>query len=231
MITEPVGTCGPTMAAIVMFAAGSIICALATSFPVLLTGRALQGVGGGGIIILVQIICAHMIPLLQRPKWFTLILVAWAIGTIAGPFLGSGLVRVASYRWVFWINLPICFSGMIALPFGFKKVGKAKLTIQSLSAVDWFGGCLFLLSMTGLLIGLSWAGVQFPWRSYQTLLPIAGSSCGLAVLLIWERGYAESPFFRHSLFQSVSICAAYFAAFMQGLIVSPLQFLISDGSC
>ena len=220
MLSDLLGTCALTVAALILFAAGSIACAVAQSFSVLLTGRFIQGVGGGGIVALVQIICAEMIPLQHRPRWFSLILLAWAIGTIAGPFLGSGLIQVASFRWVFWVNVPFCGLGVAALPFVLPWERSETATLKDLSKIDWVGCCLFILSMSASLVGISWAGIQFAWYSYQSLVPIICGLCGILGLAIWERKYVRYPFFRRSVFQTKSLCIAYFGACMQGLIVS-----------
>ena len=229
MLSEFLGSYILTATALVLFAAGSITCAIASSFSVLLTGRFIQGVGGGGIIALVQIICAEMIPLRHRPRWFSIILLSWAIGTIAGPFLGSGFVEVSSFRWVFWINVPVCCLGVIILLVGATQLDGGAVTMEGLSRVDWVGCCLFILSTSGFLVGISWGGIQFKWNSYQTLVPIICSTCGLLSLVVWERKYAPFPFIRPSLFQSKSLCAAYLGAFLHGLIVSDPSAEEKDG--
>lgn len=79
---------------LLLFTIGSIVCSVAHTFAVLLVGRCVQGIGGGGIIAGAQIIFADIIPLRQRPKWFSLVLIAWAIGTILGPLLGGVFVSL-----------------------------------------------------------------------------------------------------------------------------------------
>lgn len=74
------------------------MCAVARSFAVLLAGRCVQGIGGGGIIVGTQIIFADIVPLRQRPKWFSLVLIAWAIGTVLGPLIGGVFVSFSTAR-------------------------------------------------------------------------------------------------------------------------------------
>lgn len=78
---------------LVLFAAGAIIAALANNFTVILVGRSIQGVGGGGIIALTEIVVTDMVPLRERGKWFSLISGMWAIGTVAGPLLGKSAFK------------------------------------------------------------------------------------------------------------------------------------------
>lgn len=210
---------------LVFFTAGSIICGIAHNFTVLLAGRSVQGIGGGGIITLVQTIFAAVVPLRQRPKWFSLVLAAWALGTVAGPLIGGVFVQSASFRWAFWINLPICGIGLVLVPYAIKAT-VIKTSLQNeILRIDWIGGFLFICSITSFLIGLSWAGVQFTWTSYQTLVPIILGLVGILATLLWERSGAYEPFLRRTLFHKWSLVAAYACAFIQGLLVCRLQLL------
>lgn len=220
MLGDACGSAILIISALTFFASGSVVCALAESFSVLITGRFVQGIGGGGVVALVQIICAEMVPLPQRPRWFSFILAAWAIGTITGPFLGSGVTQVASFRWVFWINVPLCILSSLALPFGLPS--GFNFSFGNLSQLDWMGCCIFILSLSTFLVGISWAGIKFAWHSYQTLVPILAGIYGLLFLLFWESYKAKNPFIRRSLFQKKSLCLVYIGAFTQGLIVSGL---------
>lgn len=91
---------------------------------------------------------------------------------------------------------------------------------EKLLRVDWLGGFLFISSLTAFLIGLTWAGVQFPWSDYHTLVPLVLGAFGVGGSLIWERFGAREPFLRRSLFYETSAIAAYICALMQGLVVS-----------
>lgn len=82
------------------FTVGTALCAAANDFTVMLTGRTIQGIGGGGIITLCQVIFCDIVPLRQRPKYFSIVLGAWSIGTIVGPVIGGALVEHTTWRWV-----------------------------------------------------------------------------------------------------------------------------------
>jgi MFS family permease len=84
---------------LLLFTAGTAICCSAQDFTVMLIGRCVQGVGGGGIITLSQVIFADIIPLRQRPKYFSVVLGAWALGSVLGPLIGGLFVEKASWRW------------------------------------------------------------------------------------------------------------------------------------
>ncbi|KAK5203644.1 hypothetical protein LTR41_010671 [Exophiala xenobiotica] len=172
MLAQLFGSRGLLMLSVFMFAVGSVICGLARSFTPLLVGRFSQGVGGGGMITLVQTIFADLVPLRQRPRWFSLVLATWAVGSVIGPFVGSALAERASFRWVFWINLPLCGIALALVPLCINSMNPRISLREAFLRIDWIGGLLFIASITSVLVGLSWGGVQFPWISQWTLLPI-----------------------------------------------------------
>lgn len=94
------------MVAIFIFTLGTLLCApIAHNFTVFLVGRSIQGIGGGGVITLGQVIYADIVPLRQRPKYFSIVLGTWAVGSVIGPLLGGAFVDRLSWRWCFYINV------------------------------------------------------------------------------------------------------------------------------
>lgn len=102
---------------------------------------------------------------------------------------------------------------------------------EKLLRVDWLGGFLFISSLTTFLVGLSWAGVEFAWSEYRTLVPLILGVAGIGASLIWERFGAREPFLKKSLFFEVSAIAAYICALVQGLVVSASDIYSSKMSC
>lgn len=91
---------------VVFFTAGTALCApVAKDFTVFFAGRTLQGIGGGGIITMGQVIYADIVPLRQRPKYFSIVLAAWAIGSVIGPLVGGVFVDKLTWKWCFYINV------------------------------------------------------------------------------------------------------------------------------
>ena len=142
---------------IFLFALGSVLCGIANDFILMLVGRVVQGIGGAGIIALSQIIFADLVPLRQRPKYFTMVLGAWAVGSLLGPLIGGLFVERATWRWCFWLNLPICG---IALPMAIFFLGNLSRPpgdlLEKLRTVDWIGNVIFITSITWFLIAISW---------------------------------------------------------------------------
>ncbi|EFQ34994.1 major facilitator superfamily transporter [Colletotrichum graminicola] len=202
------------------FTLGTLLCApLARDFTALLAGRSLQGVGGGGIITMGQIIFADIVPLRLRPKYFIFVLGAWAIGSVLGPLLGGLFVEHATWRWCFYINFPFCALGFVMVPL-FVRLSTEKSSLGSkLLRVDFLGGFLFIGGMTSFLVGLSWAGIQYEWTSIAVIAPISAGAAAVSFCLLWERYGAAEPFLRRSLFYSWSAVAAYLGAFCQGFLL------------
>lgn len=205
---------------IFFFTLGTLLCApLAHNFTVLLAGRCLQGIGGGGIITMGQVIFADIIPLRQRPKYFSIVLGAWAVGSVLGPLLGGIFVLHLSWRWCFYINFPFCALGFVMVPIFVKLKTEQSTLSYKLKRVDWVGGFLFIGGMTSFLIGLSWAGIQFSWSSVQTLAPLFVGLNAVIGAVVWEIYYAREPFLRPALFSSPSAIAAYLCASGQGFLL------------
>ena len=208
---------------IFIFTVGTLLCCLAQNFTELLAGRTIQGVGGGGIIALTMVIFSDIIPLRQRPKYWSLIQLAWAFGTIAGPLVGGLFAQHASWRWVFIINFPLCALGLVVVPLVVKLESRRSSVKEKLLRVDWFGGFIFVTSFTSFLIGLTWGGVQFPWSSFRTLVPLLVGILGIGATFTWEKWGAKQPFIRLPIFDSLSTGAIYICAMMQGLLVSHVR--------
>jgi MFS family permease len=128
-----------------------------------IVGRILQGLGGGGIDVLVSIILADMTTLCERSKYLGLMAIPSAIGTIMGPFVGAFFSTYLSWRWIGWINLPLLgLGGLLVLFFlNLRTVSRGKTLSSKLGLVDWTGMILFITGITALCVPVSWAGSLF----------------------------------------------------------------------
>ncbi|KAL2201510.1 major facilitator superfamily domain-containing protein [Corynascus similis CBS 632.67] len=208
------------LVSILFFTLGTVFCApIAKDFTVFFIGRSVQGVGGGGIIAMAQVIFADMVPLRQRPKYFSFVLAAWALGSVLGPLVGGLFVQHATWAWCFYINFPFCALGLVLVPL-FVKLKTLKFSLASkLARVDWIGGVFLTGGLTSFLIGLSWGGVQYEWKSVQTITPIFVGIIGIAIAIVWEIYGAPEPLLRPSLLNSPSVLVIYICAFFQGFIL------------
>lgn len=202
---------------VVLFTGGSLFCCLADDFRVLLTGRAMQGIGGGGVIVMNLIIMTDLIPLRFRPKYNGISQMAWALGTILGPIIGGVIAEKTTWRWLFYLNFPFCGIGLVMVPF-VVRISRAQHSVKAgLLQFDWFGSGIFIGSSTAFLVGLTWGGHQYPWDSYQTLVPLCLGAGGLVFTGLWESMIAKTPFIRKTMLRDRSLMTAYFCTLLQGL--------------
>lgn len=184
----------------------------------MLTGRCIQGIGGGGIITLTQVVYCDIVPLQHRFKYFSMVLLSWSVGTIIGPVVGGILTEKASWRYCFHINYPFCGLGLVAAILFVRLDRVDELTfVQKLKRTDWIGAFLFVGGMTSFLVGLSWGGIQHPWTSAATLGPMI---VGLASMLLfgwWQYVAKPHSLLPMSIFYNWSIIATFYCALVNGL--------------
>lgn len=184
---------------------GSALCAGApvTAFPMLLVGRAIQGIGCAGLNILAKIILADKVSLEENAKNNTLFTLIAGIGYGIGPVIGGYLTQV-SWRWCFIINIPIGVVGSVIAHFVLRPVllGSQEITrtdgtadsqtsskptfIAKVSTIDFGGQFLFLFGMGLLVLALTWAGSYYPWSDVKVIAPLAIGIVLLITFIIWE---------------------------------------------
>ncbi|KAF5724077.1 multidrug transporter [Fusarium mundagurra] len=218
------------LASLTVFAAGSIMAALAKNIAVLLGGRTLQGLGSGGVLALTYVITTDLVSLRERGKWFGLISLNWAIGSILGPLIGGALVEV-SWPWLFWVNLPFCGIAYIAIPITMRIKRKGDASVNAkIREYDWIGTIIFVGSLTSFLIPLSWGGIMYDWSSPRTVIPLIFGIVGLisfGLHIKFCRKYSRcDPLLRPSLFTSLTALSAYFATVIHGITVWCLLYYV-----
>ncbi|RAH51263.1 MFS general substrate transporter [Aspergillus brunneoviolaceus CBS 621.78] len=209
-----------------LFTLGTILSAVAHDFHLFLAGRSLQGIGGGGIMASCIVITTDIVPLRQRPTYYAIVQMAWAIGTLAGPVVGGAIAQKIPWRWIFYINLPFCGLGLVMVPLTVRLRAERPSILQRLGCIDWVGGVLFIGSLCSFLIGITWGGNQFRWDSWRTIVPIVVGGVGCVVALLWEAYGARRPFIHLQLFASVSAVLAYLCACLQGALMLGLLYFI-----
>lgn len=157
------------MAALFFFSLGTVLCSVANNIELLLIGRCIQGIGGGGIVGLTYVLLADMVTLHERGKWMPIISLQWAIGSVIGPVIGGAFAEKLSWRWIFWFNIPFCAVGAVGVPICLKLNVKAGSMWNKLQAFDWLGSFLFVASTTSLLIPVTWVS-SYRFLSARALL-------------------------------------------------------------
>ncbi|CRK20251.1 hypothetical protein BN1723_017855, partial [Verticillium longisporum] len=209
-----------------LFTVGSIICAVAQNFTVLLIGRSIQGIGGGGIIALSEVIVTDLVPLAVRGQWLSILSAMWAIGTVAGPLMGAGFAQHATWRWIFWINLPLMAVGLLMIYFFLNQTELPGDLRTKLARFDWFGSFLFTAGSTILLFGISTGGVMYDWGSFRTLLPLILGILTLPVFAYWELHWAKEPIIDRGIFRNWTMIANYIMTVFHGMILWSLIYFL-----
>ncbi|KAF5872064.1 putative major facilitator superfamily transporter protein [Botrytis fragariae] len=201
-----------------VFFIGSLLAATSVSIGMLIVARAIQGIGGGGLIILVNICISDLFSMRKRGAYFGLIGMTWAFASAIGPLLGGVFTQKVSWRWCFYINLPITGTVAIAL-FFYLHLDNPKTPVwDGLKAVDWFGSLLIIGGTLMVLLGLEFGGVTKPWDSATVIcLIIFGIVvAGLFVLNEWK--FARYPVMPLRLFKHASNVAALGVCFCHGFV-------------
>lgn len=216
--------------AIALFLVASLACALAQTMPELVAARVFQGLGGGGLISISQAIIADVVSLRERGRYQGYISGVFAVASVTGPVVGGLLTHYLSWRWCFWINLPL---GAAALTVS----GRALKTLRVPGirrAIDYGGALLLTIGLTTLLIGITRVGQGVAWNSDENLLLFAAAALFLWVFAYWE-GRASEPIVPLHLFKlrAVSLsCLVLFLAYFNLIgmsVLMPLRFQIVGG--
>ncbi|KAJ5631074.1 uncharacterized protein N7484_011174 [Penicillium longicatenatum] len=213
--------------AVSTFSIGSILAAISHGFNLLIAARCIQGIGGGGILALTEILIADLVPLRQRGKWFSIKFEASAVGTVFGPLIGGVFTQSsASWRWILWFNLPFCGLGLILIPILLKLERNPVSIRQSLAKVDYSGSFLFVASLTSFLIPITWGGIMFSWSSWHTLVPLILGLAGLLGFCVYEAYVAAQPLIPSGVFSNATMCLCYFGIFLHGLILWAIVYYL-----
>ena len=212
--------------AIGIFILASIGCALVQSMPQLIFFRVLQGIGGGGLISVAQATIADVVPLRERGRYQGYISGVWALASLAGPMMGGYLTHFLSWRWIFWINLPL---GLLALVMVRRSLRSLPVTSRR-PRIDFAGAALFAAGLTALLLAITRIGQGTPLSEPTTLGLLAGA---MVVLLAfgWHENRTAEPIIPLAMFKNRTVaicCVTLFLGFFQLISMSVLLPLRSQ---
>ncbi|KAK9235320.1 major facilitator superfamily domain-containing protein [Lipomyces kononenkoae] len=216
-----------TMVAVVLFTIGACIAGWAKNFSVLIAGRSIQGAGGGGIIAMTEIIITDLIPLRERGKYMGLFSTMWALGSVTGPVIGGAFAQNVTWRWIFWMNLPICGIALPLIPLCLRlSLARSKFS-EKVRRIDWIGMVLFVGSVTSLLLGVSFGGTMFPWRSASVVVPLVIGGCGTIVFCAYEWFVAKEPMVPMRIFTDRTAIVNYIGTLMHGIVLWCVVYFLS----
>lgn len=202
----------------VVFMVGSLIAALANSIGMLIAARAIQGMGGGGLVTLVNICISDLFSMRRRGAYFGIIGGVWALASAIGPVIGGAFTQKVSWRWCFYINLPLDGCAFAIILF-FLDLKTPKTPIwEGLKAIDWIGALLVVGGTLMFLFGLEYGGVTYPWNSAIVVCLIVFGIVCFALFVLNEKYLAKYPVMPLRLFKFRSNIAALGVVFVHGMV-------------
>jgi EmrB/QacA subfamily drug resistance transporter len=194
----------PTLqVAIVIFLVGSMLCGIAQNMPELISFRAVQGLGAGGLITTTIAVVGDIIPPRDRGRYQGIFGAVFGVSTIVGPLLGGFFVDNLSWRWIFYVNLPVAAVAMVVIGAVFHTRAE-----RVEHAVDYAGAALLAGGLSAVVLFTSLGGTTFAWSSSESIVLAVLGVVLLAVFLVAERRASEPilplELFRNRIF---SVCA------------------------
>jgi EmrB/QacA subfamily drug resistance transporter len=193
--------------AIVVFLVGSALCGLSRSMTELIACRAIQGIGSGGLMSLTFSIVAEVVPTRERGRYQGYFGGVFGLSSVAGPLLGGFFTDHVSWRWVFYVNLPVGVLALAVVASGLRLRRRADTGDRP--RVDVLGASLLTCGVTGLLLVTVWGGTTYPWMSAPIIGTALGSLALLTAFLVWESRTPE-PILPLRLFRdrTFRVCSA-----------------------
>ncbi|KXJ89664.1 major facilitator superfamily domain-containing protein [Microdochium bolleyi] len=219
------------LGAVGLFELGSLVCGVAPTSTAFIVGRAVAGMGSAGLFSGAIVILSYTVPLRKRPAFFGLFGGIWGIASVAGPLLGGAFTDHVTWRWCFYINLPIgalaCFVIFFCLNIVRDNNAEGRSFVSRILQLDLPGAAVLLPAIIMLLLALQWGGAEYPWNDAKVI----GLFCGAGALAlifvgveIWQGDKALLPprFFKNRNI----LCAMLFGLFF-GAAFFPLVYYMS----
>ena len=179
---------------VVVFLIGSVLAGLSQSMGQLIAFRAVQGIGGGGLMVLVMAVIADLVPSRDRGRYMGLFGAVFGVSSILGPLLGGLFTQHLSWRWIFYINLPLgiaaffVLGAVLHLPVRHEK-----------KPIDWIGAALLVVGVSLLLLVTVWGGAQYAWVSPQ-IITLAVVGVVTMTVFVWHEVRTDEPIVPMKLF-------------------------------
>src|SRR4030081_3041033 len=205
---------------LLLFLLGSVFSGLSQNMGELIAARAVTGIGGGAMMALGATTIGDIFSPRERGRWMGLIMGIFGLGSIVGPLIGGFTTDHFGWRWVFFVNLPL---GLISLVMIATLL--PRLAGHGRVRIDWLGILLLVAGVVPILIGLTWAGITYPWGSIQVIGALVIGGVLLVGFAIWEN-HAPEPILTLHLFENRAFTVAVILSFLVGVaLFGALTFL------
>lgn len=210
-------------AAIVIFEIGSLISALAQNMDMLIGGRVIQGVGGGAIQAMVIVILSECVPIHKRALAMALIGITYSVSSVCGPFIGGAFTTHVSWRWCFYVNLPVGGLALGMLLLAYHPAPPQGSILQKLAKIDFVGTFLVTACLVLFLLALTFGGNEFAWNSATVIVLFVIGGVFLAGFVGWNFFLSKEPLIEGRVVAvpqiiAASLCACFSFMFFMGLL-------------
>ncbi|NUR27840.1 MAG: MFS transporter, partial [Catenulispora sp.] len=195
-------------ASAIVFALGSVIAGMAHHMPLLIAGRAVQGVGAGGLMVTSMAVIADVIPLRERGKYQGALGAVFGVTTVLGPTLGGLFTDHAGWRWCFYVNVPLA---VLVVLVAARTIPTARSAGRPV--IDYAGIALVAVGVSCLILALQWGGNQYPWGS-ATVIGLFLAAAVLLALFVAAELRAVEPMLPMGLFRSPVFTVCVILAFI-----------------
>ncbi|KAJ1677144.1 hypothetical protein EV182_006780, partial [Spiromyces aspiralis] len=200
-LSDIFGRLAMLLSALAAFLIGSALCGAAQSMTWLIIARAVTGIGGAGAMAMAFIIIADITSLKDRPRYIGLISSMFGLSSVLGPILGGVLTDRATWRWCFYINLPICAVTIISAVIFIRIPTTGDSFKEKIKRIDFVGSILVVGALVMILLALSWGGHEYPWDSARVLALLIVGIFVLGGFVVYEFYIPPEPIVIPAMFK------------------------------
>lgn len=225
-MAEMFGRKPTTLLVILCFGLGSAICGAAHELNTLIFGRVVQGLGGGAIVVMTNIVLADTVPLQERGGYGAFFSLTWCLAAVVGPMIGGGVAQSGQWRWLFLFNIPICIVSF-ALAALFMNLPTPPGSFKSkLARVDWLGNVIIIGSSVAITFALTDGGINFSWSSPHILAPLILGLLGLVAFFVYESALTPYPLVPFNILNNRSSISGYIQTFLSSVTTVTVIYYI-----